>query len=277
MLDEALSKFPKIHELQIALNDNTLSAEDRQAKETELQQTESAAQSYMQLANETVAMMKLFTNALGDAFTMPEIVNRLAGMLDYNLEVLAGSKSRLLKVENATKYHFNPKVLLPEVIDIYLNLAGKSSFIEAVARDGRSYKAATFDAASRILGTKNLVSSEKLVAWDALKARFAVAKEEVDQAELEFGEIPAEFEDPILGELMRDPVLLPSHNVVDRSTITQHLLSDPKDPFTRQPMTIDDVVPMVELREKIEAWKQERLAAARAKSDNGGGDAMDTS
>ena len=55
-----------------------------------------------------------------------------------------------------------------------------------------------------------------------------------------------------MGDLMRDPVVLPSRHVVDRSTIVQHLLSDPKDPFTRQPMTIEDAVPATELRERIE-------------------------
>ncbi len=218
----------------------------------------------MQLANETVATMKLFTDALSDAFTMPEIVSRLAGMLDYNLVTLAGPKSRNLKVENPEKYYFNPRTLFPQIIDIYLNLGSKQSFVEAVANDGRSYIAEIFDNASRILGAKGLMEPEKLTAWDRLKVKFAKAKEIADQAELDYGEIPLEFEDPIMGDLMKDPVLLPSKHVVDRSTIIQHLLSDPKDPFTRQPMTVDDVVPADDLREKIEAWKRERVAAAHA-------------
>ena len=56
----------------------------RNEREEELAQAESAAKSYMQLTNETVAMLKLFTEALADSFTMPEIVQRLADMLDYS-------------------------------------------------------------------------------------------------------------------------------------------------------------------------------------------------
>jgi hypothetical protein len=38
---------------------------------------------------------------------------------------------------------------------------------------------------------------------------------------------PDEFLDPLLMTLMRDPVRLPtSGNIVDRSTIAQHLLND---------------------------------------------------
>lgn len=43
---------------------------------------------------------------------------------------------------------------------------------------------------------------------------------------------------------MEDPVILPRSRIsVDRATIRSHLLSDPKDPFNRQPLSIDDVIP----------------------------------
>ncbi|CAK7264291.1 Ubiquitin conjugation factor E4 [Sporothrix epigloea] len=272
VLDEALSRFPKIHDLQKELQSpNALQPEERQQKELELKQAEHQAQSYMQLANETVSMMKLFTEALSEAFTMPEIVSRLAGMLDYNLVTLAGPTSRNLKVESPEKYNFNPKVLLPQIVELYLNLGDKATFVEAVASDGRSYKPEIFEGATRILATKGLMDQEKLQAWNVLRGKFAKAKELIDQAETDLGEIPAEFEDPIMGDLMKDPVILPSRHIVDRSTIVQHLLSDPKDPFTRQPMTVDDVIPATELKQQIEAWKADRIAAAlSANKDTGG-------
>lgn len=43
---------------------------------------------------------------------------------------------------------------------------------------------------------------------------------------------------------MEDPVLLPtSGNIVDRSTIRAHLLSDNRDPFNRAPLQMDMVEP----------------------------------
>lgn len=274
VLDEALSRFPKIHDIQVDLRDNnTLTQEDRQKKEEELHSLEGQATSYMQLANETVAMMKLFTKALCDSFTLPEVVARLAGMLDFNLDLLVSSKNQNLKVEDSSKYHFNPKTLLPDLIDIFLNLGNAQSFVEAVASDGRSYKGEVFARASEILRRKGFKAPEELDAWDKLRAKFAKTKQELDEAELDLGEVPAEFEDPILGDLMKDPVVLPSQNIVDRSTIIQHLLSDEKDPFTRVPMTIDDVVPADDLRQRIEAWKAERMAAKSSMAT----DAMDTS
>jgi len=264
VLDEGLGKFPKIHELQTKLRDHTLSQQDREKLEEELRTTEGQATSFMQLANETVRMMKLFTSTLSEAFTMPEIVQRLAGMLDYNLEILTGPKSKTLKVDNAEKYFFNPKTLLPEIVDIYLNLASIPAFVEAVAGDGRSYKPETMSATAYILKTKNLKDPHHLDAWDSLCKRFEVTKAELDRIELDFEDAPPEFEDELMGSLMKDPVILPSNHILDRSTIIQHLLSDPKDPYTRQPMSIDDVVPDDSLRERIEKWKDERRAKARA-------------
>lgn len=50
--------------------------------------------------------------------------------------------------------------------------------------------------------------------------------------------------DPLMATLMEDPVILPSSNVtIDRQTIKIHLLSDPKDPFNREPLKLEDVIP----------------------------------
>ncbi|KAF2999562.1 hypothetical protein E8E14_001360 [Neopestalotiopsis sp. 37M] len=273
LLDEAMGKLIKIHDYQKQLQDPSLSQEDRTKIAGDLDQAEGACQSYMQLVNETMAMMKLFTETLKDPFTMPEIVGRLANMLDYNLDTLVGPKRGNLKVEDAKKYNFDAKTLLSDFTDIYLNLESKQPFIEAIAADGRSYKPTNFDEASRILTSRSLKAPEEMAVWERLKKKVKAAKEIADQAELDLGEIPSEFEDPVMGTLMTDPVLLPSKVIVDRSTIVQQLLANPLDPFTRSPMTINDVIPADELREKIDAWKAERIAAVKAQSS---GDAMET-
>ena len=61
---------------------------------------------------------------------------------------------------------------------------------------------------------------------------------------MDFGEdIPDEYLDAVMMSLMTDPVELPSGKVMDRKNIQRHLLSDKTDPFTRVPMTEDDLVP----------------------------------
>lgn len=273
VLDEAFTKFPKIRSLERELEAPGLSTEERQKKEEELQTLGNQATSYMQLANETLEMMKLFTEALAEAFTMPEIVTRLASMLNYNLETLAGKKANAeLSVAHKDKYHFRPIQLLSDFVEIYLNLGPSRVFVEAVASDGRSYKPEVLDRVSYILSSRHQRDPADIGRWNKLKARFVECKRELDQAELDLGDIPAEFEDPIMGDLMKDPVLLPSQHIVDRSTILQHLLSDPMDPFTRQAMTIEDAIPQTDLRDRIQRWREEK-AAAKSKAQ---AEAMDT-
>lgn len=287
VLDESLTKFPKIHDLEIELRQpqSALTPEERTAKEEELQAAEGQAQSYMQLANETMSMMKLFTGALGETFTMKEIVGRLASMLDYNLDSLTGPKSSNLKVGDPGKYGFHPRTLLADFVEIYLNLGAFQPFVEAVSKDGRSYKPANFDSTSRIMMRHGLKSAEDMANWEKLKEQFKLAKEITEAEEEDLGEIPDEFKDPLMDELMTDPVILPmSKATLDRDTIRQHLLSDPTDPYNRQPMKIEDVIPNVELKAQIDAFraqrkreKQQRLDALKAEQGRTTGDPMDTS
>jgi ubiquitin conjugation factor E4 B len=98
-----------------------------------------------------------------------------------------------------------------------------------------------------------------------LKARFKVAKEVEDQEEMDFGEPPDAFQDPLLFTLMEDPVILPISKItIDRSTIQSHLLSDPHDPFNRTPLKIEDVIPDAERKAEIQAWKEEMRAKSKA-------------
>jgi ubiquitin conjugation factor E4 B len=59
---------------------------------------------------------------------------------------------------------------------------------------------------------------------------------------------------------MDDPVLLPaSKTIVDRNTIETHLLSDPTDPFNRSALTKEMLIPVDDLRTRIQQYKMEKL------------------
>ena len=83
-----------------------------------------------------------------------------------------------------------------------------------------------------------------------------------------------------MGELMQDPVILPSGNRCDRKNIERHILSTPNDPFNRfnitsrkisrtdllilfnncrQPLTEDMLKPDFELKAQIDSWKTEQM------------------
>ena len=69
---------------------------------------------------------------------------------------------------------------------------------------------------------------------------------------------PDEFYDAIMGHIMKDPVRLPSGNIVDKTTILQHLKNDTSDPFTRQEMTEEDLVYDEDLKVRIQSYLQNK-------------------
>ena len=56
-------------------------------------------------------------------------------MLNYNLQQLCGPKCKALKVRNQGKYGWNPRKLLDQITDIYLNLDQYDEFARAIAND----------------------------------------------------------------------------------------------------------------------------------------------
>ncbi|KAK1048827.1 Ubiquitin conjugation factor E4 [Friedmanniomyces endolithicus] len=273
VLDESLSSFAKIHELTNELKSAAFAALDEEQKkeQTELLESEKGkAKSYMQLTRESMETLILFTETLANAFTMPEVVTRLAAMLDYNLDIMVGDKRTNLRIENAAEYEFDPKALLQDIIKVFLNLRDKPNFISAIVHDGRSYKQHNFANAMDLMTTlqKLTMAPDEIAAWKSLAQRVARAAAELAQEEEDLGEPPDEFLDPLMSELMTDPVILPSsRTTMDRSTIKQHLLSDPTDPFNRVPLRIEEVVADTEMRGRIEEWKAERLVARRGEKE----------
>ncbi|EPX70586.1 ubiquitin-protein ligase E4 [Schizosaccharomyces octosporus yFS286] len=258
LLDEALLKLKDIHDLQERVNQAINTGESNQnvqESQQNLVATERHASVYCQLGNETILMLRLFTSSIPKAFCALEIVERLAAMLNYNLQALCGPRCRNLKVRDPTKYNFDPKSLLSTILDVYLNLCNEDNFVEAVAHDGRSYSKEIFDRALGIVRKHNLKSSfdvENISDFVNKVERFRLEEENEEE---DMGEAPDHFLDPLMFTIMKDPVILPRSGMsIDRSTIKAHLLSDNTDPFNRTPLTLEDVTPNDALREEIEAY-----------------------
>lgn len=63
-----------------------------------LAQDERQCRSYLTLARETVDMLQYLTVDIKEPFLRPELVDRLASMLNFNLQQLCGPKCNNLKV-----------------------------------------------------------------------------------------------------------------------------------------------------------------------------------
>ncbi|KAF7365176.1 U-box domain-containing protein [Mycena venus] len=262
LMDESLSELTQIHNIQQEMDDqetwNARPAQHRREREGTLRSLERHASGYISLGRSTVELLKIFTAELKTPFMMPEIVDRLAAMLDYNLHALVGPKYRDLEVRDKEKLKFSPKALLSDIIQVFLNLSDQEEFVRAVAGDGRSYSAELFERAMHMAIKRSLKTAGEVEQLRAFVAKVEECRLNME-AEEDLGEVPDEFLDPLMFTVMRDPVLLPSsRTIVDRSTIKSHLLSDAKDPFNRVALTIEEVIPDTELKARIDAFLIER-------------------
>lgn len=265
LLDESLNKILELKELEAEMS-NTQEWErrpvqERQERTRQFYSQENIIRIDMKLANEDVSMLAFTSEQITAPFLLPEMVERVASMLNYFLLQLVGPQRKSLSLKDPEKYEFRPKQLLKQIVKIYVNLASgdkEKIFPSAITKDGRSYNEQLFGAAADVLrriGEDARIIREFLDLGEKAK----VAASEAMDAEAALGEIPDEFLDPIQYTLMKDPVILPSSNItIDRPVIQRHLLSDSSDPFNRSHLTGDMLIPNTELKAKIEEFIRSR-------------------
>nr|XP_020649731.1 ubiquitin conjugation factor E4 A isoform X2 [Pogona vitticeps] len=261
LLDEAIQYLSKIKIQQIEKDrgewDN-LSPEARREKEASLQMFGQLARFHNIMSNETIGTLAFLTSEIKSLFVHPFLAERIISMLNYFLQHLVGPKMGALKVKDFSEFDFKPQQLVSDICTIYLNLGDEENFCATVPKDGRSYSPTLFAQTVRVLKKINK-PGDVIVAFSQLAERIKSLADRQHQEEETYADACDEFLDPIMSTLMMDPVLLPSSRVtVDRSTIARHLLSDQTDPFNRSPLTMDQIRPNTELKERIQQWLAER-------------------
>eukprot|EP00002_Diphylleia_rotans_P015175 TRINITY_DN2939_c0_g1_i3.p1 TRINITY_DN2939_c0_g1~~TRINITY_DN2939_c0_g1_i3.p1 ORF type:complete len:928 (+),score=199.42 TRINITY_DN2939_c0_g1_i3:675-3458(+) len=259
LLDEAISQLHTIRTIELEMEDqdsfNRLPQQARAEKQQALAQSTRIVKSYLLLADSTLTLLAHLASYIIEPFMGPEMVDRMASVLDYYLVRFAGPKVQELKVKEPSRFNFDPKRLLTLLCQVYLHLTQDRRFLEAVVRDERSCNPTIFRKATSILRRHLLLDSFEIDALDSFVSRVEEACARKVTEEEELGEVPDDFCDPITAVLMKDPVILPtSGQTMDRSTIETHLRNDEKDPFNRKHLTADMLQPNVELKKQIDEW-----------------------
>ncbi|KAM0865296.1 hypothetical protein ACQ4PT_043365 [Festuca glaucescens] len=278
LLDESLNKIHELKEIEAEMA-NTVEWNSRPAKEREerlrvFHQSEDVVCFDMKLANEDVGMLAFTSEQIPAPLLLPEMVERVASMLNYFLSQLAGPQRKSLTVKDPEKYEFKPKQLLTQIVTIYVHIARddkEAIFPAAISKDGRSYNEQLFASVGNILW-KIGVDPQIIQEFTQLAGKAKAAASEAMDVEAILGDIPDEFLDPIQYTLMEDPVVLPSSRVtIDRSVIVRHLLSDSTDPFNRSHLTQDMLLPDMDLKLRIQEFvrSQQSKQQTAAESEMG--------
>jgi ubiquitin conjugation factor E4 B len=175
--------------------------DERGAADEMLKENESQCASWMQLANETIHMLRYLTEEIREPFLQPALIDRLASMLNSVLVKLAGSKGVDLKVDNPERYNFHPKVLLEEIMHTFLHFAAFDSFHTACGKNA-FYDASAYRKASTLVQRMKLFGDADRARFEALWQKVSDASTAQEDLEGELGDIPEEFLDPLMCTLM---------------------------------------------------------------------------
>ena len=259
--DECIDNLKIIKSYQDLLSDkeryDKMTIENKQFEEKKFKEKDRIVRVQIKLFNNSLKFLITLCNHIQDFFIKNDFLNNLAGFLNYSLKIFGSPLDQTLKLKNISEYNFNQNEILGLILSAYAAFNGNKEFIKAVIKDERSYNFDNLDRAKNLAANnKNITMTDndfdKYVFFlDALRKEEKIIKDE----EINYDDAPQEFFDGLTFNIMTDPVKLPKSNVVvDRKTIETHLLSNETDPFNREPLTKDMLIPCPELKERIEQY-----------------------
>jgi len=214
---------------------------------------------YMQMGHRTIRTLWNIARDVPSVLVSDVVVltQMLQSCLNSTMDRLVGPKCLQLKNQSGVKdfeeFNFKPKDLLSYVVEMYVCIARecKDRAIRIIADDDRNYSADTFRKAVKISRRETVVTTDILKDFEQFVASLN-EKAQANKQAMESVEIPDEFLDPIMQDVMMDPVRLPtSGNIMDRKHIHRIIMADDADPFNRMPLKVEMLEPMSDLKAKI--------------------------
>ena len=276
--DECIENLKVIKNYQDLLDDKVryskMSLENKRFEERRFKEKDKLVRPQIKLFNGSLKFLVCICKILQNFLIKNDFISQLAGYLNYSLNIFGSPLTYELKLKNISEYNFNPHFILGSILSTYSAFYDKFHFIEGVIKDERSYKFSNFDRAKNLVANnKSITINEKdfenyIKFVDNLRREEKVIKNE----EINYDDAPQEFLDGLTFLIMTDPVKLPKSQVIlDRKTIETHLLSDQTDPFNREPLTKEMLLPCPELKARIEEYmknkKNEKMKELHSKAN----------
>ena len=265
LIDEVIQRLIDIRNYQ-ELKDNkelwdSKTQEQKTEEDNKFAENDRMLKAECRLLNHSLGFMTIICSCLQKYFIKEEKAERLADLMNYCLDEFT-AKSSQLKIKNKNDYEFNPSYIMESIIKIFSYFVNYEEFLEFVVSDPRAYKYDNFTKAIKLKNENKVkVDMETSENFDNLVYnKLKKAEELVEQKKINYDDAPEEYLDPLTYDLMENPVILPSSHInIDRRTIEDYLLTNPSDPFNRNPLTKEELIPNDNLKKKIDEYKAKKL------------------
>ena len=265
LIDEVIQRLIDIRNYQ-ELKDNkelwdSKTQEQKTEEDNKFAENDRMLKAECRLLNHSLGFLTIICSCLQKYFIKEEKAERLADLMNYCLDEFT-AKSSQLKIKNKNDYEFNPSYIMESIIKIFSYFVNYEEFLEFVVSDPRAYKYDNFTKAIKLKNENKVkVDMETSENFDNLVYnKLKKAEELVEQKKINYDDAPEEYLDPLTYDLMENPVILPSSHInIDRRTIEDYLLTNPSDPFNRNPLTKEELIPNDDLKKKIDEYKAKKL------------------
>lgn len=158
------------------------------------------------------------------------------------------------------KNNYNLSEICNIIMNIFINfnLNNKDLFIKNMANDTRSFNEDNYLYIINELYDNDKIDTENYnILTNLIKTINTLNKQELKNNS---DEIPYELCDPISNNLLEDPVILPTSNIIiELSSIKRHLLNNNNDPFNRNKLFLHEIIEFNTKEENIKKIKAIKL------------------
>ncbi|CAD8073532.1 unnamed protein product [Paramecium primaurelia] len=247
---------------QKKLKDAPNSLQEKYNKKRELDLIKSQIKSNLQNMKSNLKLLVEFSFHIPKVLMNEVFQEMILKMINYYLDNLLNErlKEKLDSLKKIAEKEFRLETFLTLIGTFFANVYNQKKVVSILVKDDRSYNIENFLKLEYFFRQKIAGQQEKVERLSKFIETLQLKSEKKKFMEsiLEQTQIPERFQDPINGELMRDPVLLPqSKEIMDRKVIVTALLEKKQDPFTATPLDTKDLIPQPELKKEIEIWLTE--------------------
>ena len=189
---------------------------------------------------------------LGDGIT-----DKFTSLINYIVHELVGPNSKSLKI-NISSLKFKVLTIMFDIFEIIHTYRNNKLFKYSIIEDSRFYNSSYIEKFMTILLHKQKIlvseyNNIKLVLNSIDKFKLKLDK-------LEEYDIPEKYCDPIMGTIIKTPVILPECDIMmDKDIIMRYLLEKEENPFNRTELTATQLEEFNKIPDTIEKCNKFKL------------------
>ena len=212
---------------------------------------------YKQCFNTMMAFLTSLVKTQPEVCLGEGIKEKFTSLINYIVYELVGSTSKSLKI-SISSLKFKVLTIMFNIFEILHIYRNNNVFKYSIIEDSRFYNSSHIDKFMTILLHKQKILVSEYNNIKLFLDKIDKFKLKLDK--LEEYDIPEKYCDPIMGTIIKTPVILPECDIMmDKDIIMRYLLEKEENPFNRTKLTVVQLEEFNKIPETIEKCDKFKL------------------